>query len=122
MEKNSLELKIKDTVLIIRQMIEEYVKENAKYSVGDVVTSSLSKDGVFVITKIGYEMSHGIIYYGKKIRKIDGVISYQDMDCSVGTPENRINKTTLVLKDGISISHIDDNIYFDKDIIIKLNI
>lgn len=121
---NELELKEKLSNIKsdIRSTIEGYINEHAKYKIGDVVESYITRGSLFVITQIGYSSSMKIVYYGKKIRKSDGEITYFDMDSSIGTNENALEKTTLKLKNGEEISHYDNSCYFNNKIFINITI
>lgn len=123
MNKLELENKLSAYVSDIRSLIEEYVREHAKYKIGDVIETAITPNSYFVITQIGYDYSvKSVVYYGNKIRKSDGEITYFDMDCSIGTNEKFISKTTLKLKDGREISHIDEHQYFNDKIRINFNV
>lgn len=121
MDKIEFQKYISSKISDIRQIIEEYVKTNAKYKIGDIVKSYITPNGYFAITQIGFE-DEKIVYYGKKIRKSDGEITYMDMDANIGTYEKSIEKITLTLKDGTEITHIQDSSYFNSKIFIKINI
>lgn len=118
-ELNSNLLELKEH---IRNIVEEYVKSNAKYKIGNVVQSSITTKGYFVITQIGYQLNHGIVYYGKKLRTSDGEITNFEMHSGIGTREMSISKATLKLKNDIEVSHIDNYKYFNNKIEIKFNV
>jgi len=100
--------------------VENFVKENAKYKVGDVVKSGMNNGDVyFVVTQVGFQYGN-IVYFGHKITKKTGDVSFMDMDYNVGTYERSITKETLKIKDK-EISTIEKSIYFKYDINIKLN-
>ena len=123
MTHTELNDKVTNTLTELRSDIETFVKENAKFKIGDVVTGGISEYNkyrlYFVITQIGYDISfrkNKIVYYGRKLNKNSGEVSFMEMDSGVGTPENSLYKTTLIVKNK-EISFIENNSSFD----IKIN-
>ena len=123
MNFQELEQKINTSFLELKSNIEKYVSENANLKIGDVVTCNLgtSIDSYYVITSIGFQMRHGIVYYGKKIIKSTGEVSYQLMHSDVGIPENRLSRATLKVK-GKEISRIEESRYFNNNVNIGIGI
>jgi len=115
-----LNTKIFSTTSDLRLEIENYIKENSKFKVGDVVDSTLSNNGqYFVISKLGF--NNEIIYYGNKVIKSSGEVSSMSMDSDIGTPEKCLNKTTLKIK-GKELSFIEESKYFTDKIRINIHI
>jgi hypothetical protein len=99
--------------------INNYVKENAKFKVGDIVKSKLtSGDVYFVINHTLYQYDE-IAYYGNKIVKNTGKVSFMCMDSNVGTAERNLKKVNLKIN-GIEISRIEKCNYFKYDIKITI--
>ena len=117
MTQTELNTKIKITLDELHSDINSFVKENAKYKIGDVVKTSITPKGYFVINQVGYDKDR-ICYYGSKI-KSTGEISFMDMDSNIGTPERLITKVSLIVKKE-EISFISECKYFNEKIIIKL--
>ena len=114
MNFQELGLKINTSFSELKTDIEKYVAENANLKIGDVVISNLRNDNdtsYYVITHIGFNMMYGIVYYGNKIVKSTGEISFQAMYSDLGMPEKRLSKATLKVK-GKEISRIEESKYF----------
>ena len=123
MTQIELVTKIETNLAELRSDIEKFVKENAKFKIGDVVQSNFmfEKIGYYVITHIGFETSQGIIYFGNKIIKSTGEISFQAMHSDVGMPENYLSLATLKVKKE-EISFFKESNYFNKNIKISIHI
>lgn len=120
MTQSELNTKISATLEELNSNIIDFVKENAKYEIGDVVKSSLNPSNYFVITQLGFDTYHGIVYYGSRITKTTGEVSTMDMDSNVGTPERCITKATLIVKKE-EISFIKECRYFNYKIKTRLS-
>ena len=123
MKITELNNKIENLSAELRSEIINYVKENAKFKVGDVIKSGISDfrtHSYFVVRQVGFRDKE-IVYYGSKIIKSTGEVSYQDMDSNIGTPERAIKKATLKVKKE-EISFIKENKYFDYNIRIDVSI
>ena len=125
MTSNELNLKIQNFATDIRSNITEFVKENAKYKVGDVIQSDLGIKGdvYYAVTEIGYKFDLSgegeIVYFGTKLVKSTGEVSFMAMDSDIGTPERFIKKATLKVKKN-EITFIEDHKYFHRDVKIKV--
>lgn len=116
---NSVELrtKIETTLSELHSDIEKFVRENAKFKIGDIIQIQYpGENGYFVITQVGYQKNHDIVYYG---HKTSGEVSFQSMWSNIGVPERNISKA--ILKVGKNeISRIEDYKYFTQEIKINL--
>lgn len=121
MTQTELVTKVKTNLAELRSDIEKFVKENAKFKIGDVVSCSLLGDNgsYYVITQLGFDRQ--IEYFAKKIIKSTGEISFQAMHSDVGMPENYLSLATLKVKKD-EISFFKESNYFNKNIQIKINI
>lgn len=119
---NSVELKtkIETTLSELHSDIEKFARENAKFKIGDIIQIQYpGENGYFVITQVGYQKNHDIIYYGHKMIKSSGEVSFQSMFSNIGVPERNISKA--ILKVGKNeISRIEDYKYFTQEIKINL--
>lgn len=124
MNATELNTKISKKLEEIRSEVTTFVKENAKFKIGDIILTKffdgIDKKNYFVITQIGFDC-YGIIYFGKRVIKSTGEISYQSMHSDIGIQESRIVKATLKVK-GKEISRIEESNRFEYDIKIKLNV
>lgn len=129
MTQSELELKIDKYLAELHQDIELFVKTNAKFKVGDVVSlRNLGDDkNIYVISSIGFQKRFGIVYYGNKIVKSTGEISFMIMYSGVGVPEKFIEKTSIKVSKSSpyvgsvkvkkeEISFIEEHKYFDYSI------
>lgn len=116
MNLKELNIKIDNTLSELRSDIEKFIRENAKLKVGDIVHEKLNSGdkSYYVITQIGFEKSFGVVYYGSKVVKSTGEVSYQDMCSNVGIPEYSLVKATLVVNKK-EISRIEEHRYFRTD-------
>ena len=115
----------------LNTQIETYVKENAKFKIGDLV-NYWNCNFTYVITQVGYS-NRGIEYWGNRVRK-DGEVTYFAMASNVGILESGLKNTTLIVSKQISdlgkkktvkrpVSFIDPtNFTHDKEIRIKLSL
>lgn len=112
-----LELKIDKYLAELHQDIEHFVKINAKFKVGDVVSLINLKDDntVYVINRIGFQKRFGVVYYGNKIVKSTGEVSFMIMHSGIGVPEKSVEKTSIKIKKK-EISFIKEHKYFDYSI------
>ena len=87
MTQTELVTKVETNLAELRSDIEKFVKENAKFKVGDVVLCSFPGDNgsYYVITQLGFDRQ--IEYFAKKIIKSTGEISFQSMHSNIGMNE-----------------------------------
>jgi len=114
----------------LKSQIETYVKENAKFKIGDLVSSY--DNFTYVITQVGYS-NRGIEYYGLRVKK-DGDVTFFAMHSNVGVLESGLENATLMVSKQISdlgkkktvkrpVSFIDPTTFRnDTEIRIKLSI
>ena len=86
----------------LNSQIETYVKENAKFKIGDLVSTIgiFSDNFTYVITQVGYS-NRGIEYYGLRVKK-DGDVTFFAMHSNVGVLESGLENATLMVSKQIS--------------------
>jgi hypothetical protein len=78
--------------------IETYVKETAKFKIGDLV--NVYDNFTYVITQVGYS-TRGIEYWGSRVKK-NGEVTHFAMHSNVGILEQNISSVTLMVPKQIS--------------------
>jgi len=121
MTQTELVTKVDTNLAELRSDIEKFVKENAKFKIGDVVLCSFSGDNgsYYVITQLGFDKRKGVTYFANKIVKSTGEISYQSMHSDIGMPERYLSLSTLKVKKE-EFSFYKENRYFNKNIQISI--
>ena len=82
----------------LTSQIETYVKEAAKFKIGDLV--NVYDNFTYVITQVGYS-NRGIEYWGSRVKK-NGEVTYFAMHSNVGILEQNLSSVTLMVPKQIS--------------------